>query len=104
MTSLAASAASARLAGLVGLDPLLEGVSCVETPGRIAPPWVRRTPRWRSSSARSRRAVIGDTPKRSSILGDGDRAARAEDLDVSPSGGRPRAADPFGPCSFFVIA
>ena len=40
--------------------------SCAEIDGSTAPPWVRRAMPWRSSSARSRRAVIGETPKRDS--------------------------------------
>src|SRR5215211_4680354 len=40
--------------------------SCPEVVGRTAPPWVRRTRPRRSSSSRSRRAVIGETPKRDS--------------------------------------
>src|SRR3954469_3162283 len=40
--------------------------SCLEVVGRTAPPWVRRTRPRRSSSSRSRRAVIGETPKRDS--------------------------------------
>ena len=63
-----ATAASARLAlaSVATSTRWANESSCAEIDGSTAPPWVRRAMPWRSSSARSRRAVIGETPKRDS--------------------------------------
>jgi hypothetical protein len=63
-----ATAASARLilACVATSTRCAKESSCAEIDGSTAPPCVRRAMPWRSSSARSRRAVIGETPKLSS--------------------------------------
>jgi hypothetical protein len=61
-----AARASARLAsGAVSTRAMNES-SWAEIAGSTAPPCVRRARPWRSRSARSRRAVIDEMPKRSS--------------------------------------
>jgi len=59
-----ASSASDILASVATSTRWAKESSCAEIDGRTAPPCVRRAMPWRSSSARSRRAVMGDTPKR----------------------------------------
>ena len=63
-----ATAASARLAlaSVATSTRWANESSCAEIDGSTAPPCVRRAMPWRSSSARSRRAVIGETPNRDS--------------------------------------
>ena len=63
-----ATASSARLAlaSVATSTRWANESSCAEIDGRTAPPCVRRAMPWRASSSRSRRAVIGDTPKRDS--------------------------------------
>ena len=61
-----ASSARLALASVACSTRWAKESSCAEIDGRTAPPCVRRAMPWRSSSARSRRAVIGETPKRDS--------------------------------------
>ena len=59
-----AASASAAFSSVATSTRWANESSCAEIDGSTAPPWVRRAMPWRSSSCRSRRAVIGDTPKR----------------------------------------
>ena len=64
--SATAASASCDLASVATSTRWANESSWAEIDGSTAPPCVRRAMPWRSSSARSRRAVIGETPKRDS--------------------------------------
>ena len=64
LSSSTAASASRALAFVATSTRWANESSCAEIDGSTAPPCVRRATPWRASSARSRRAVIGETPKR----------------------------------------